>query len=75
MQAYLQGAKWKKLLIDWNKYQQNTTSTGFQFYSPKHVEKAVLYFLIIMQDYVRSAIRSKQQITSNEEHFEGKSWK
>ena len=34
-QAYVQGGKWKKLLIDWNEYQENTTSIGFQFHSPK----------------------------------------
>ena len=33
--AYAQGAKWKKLLIDLNKYQENTASIGFQFDRPK----------------------------------------
>ena len=34
-QAYVQGCKWKKLLIDWNEYQENTTTIGFKFLSPK----------------------------------------
>ena len=33
--AYAQGTKWKKLLIDWNKYQENTASIGFQVDRPK----------------------------------------
>ena len=34
-QVYPQGAKWKKLLIDWNENQENTTSIDFQFHPPK----------------------------------------
>ena len=33
------------------------------------VEKAVLHILLIMVDYVKSALRNGQQITSNPEHF------
>ena len=29
------GAKWKKLIIDWNEYKDNTASFGFQFHSLK----------------------------------------
>ena len=34
-QAYVQGGKWKKLLIDWNEYKENTSTIGFKFLSPK----------------------------------------
>ena len=33
--AYLQGGIWKKLLIDWNEYQENSTTISFKFLSPK----------------------------------------
>ena len=33
------------------------------------VEKSVLHILLIMVDYVKSALRNKQQITSSAEHF------
>ena len=39
------------------------------------IEKAVLHFLLIMVDYVKSVQRNKQQITSKPEHFKGKLWK
>ena len=39
----LQDDKWKKLLIDWNEYQENTTSISFQFLSLNLVEKGVLH--------------------------------
>ena len=35
LHTYAQGAKWKKLLIDWIEYQENTSSTGFQFNRPE----------------------------------------
>ena len=35
LHTYAQGAKWKKLLIDWNENQENTTSIDFQFHPPK----------------------------------------
>ena len=35
IQAYVQGEKWKKLLIDWNEYQESNTTIGFQFHSRK----------------------------------------
>ena len=34
-QAYVQGEKWKTLLIDWNEYQESNTTIGFQFHSRK----------------------------------------
>ena len=34
-QAYLQGTKWKQLLINLNAYQKNTTIIGLQFHCPK----------------------------------------
>ena len=49
---------------------QASTSIGFQLHGPNLVEKAVLHFLLIMMDYVKSALRNKQQITSNAEHLE-----
>ena len=39
------------------------------------VERAVLYVLLIMLDFVKSTLRNKQQIISNAERFKGKSWK
>ena len=33
--VYLQGGIWKKLLIDWNEYQENSTTISFKFFSPK----------------------------------------
>ena len=34
-QVYTQGGKWKKLMIEWNEYQENTTTIGFKFLGPK----------------------------------------
>ena len=41
----------KELLIDWNEYQENTTSIGFRFIVLNLAEKAVLHFLLIMLVY------------------------
>ena len=43
MKLYAQGAKWKKLLIDWNEIQENTTSIGFQFLRPKRSRESCFY--------------------------------
>ena len=55
-QVYVQGAKWKKLLIDWNEYQENTASIGFQFDSHKLSWEScftLFYFLFVayLQQY------------------------
>ena len=38
-------------------------------------EKAVLHFLLIMQDCIKSVLQKKQLITSNAEHLKEKSSK
>ena len=68
-QAYVPNTKWKKLLIDWNEYQEKTTSIGFQFSSPELVGKTVLHVFLIMLDYIKGALRNKQLITSNAENL------
>ena len=64
-QAYAQGAKWKKLLIHWNENQEKTTSMAFSFIALTLVEKAALHISLIMVDYVKRALRNRQQITSH----------
>ena len=44
-------------------------ASAFSFIALNLVEKAVLHILLIMVDYLKSALRNKQQITSNAEHF------
>ena len=34
----------KELLIDWNEYQENNTSFGFQFLSPKRTRESCFTF-------------------------------
>ena len=50
-------------------------ASAFSFIVLNLVEKAVFHFLLIIADYIKSALRKKQQITSNAEHFKGKSSK
>ena len=52
-----------ELLIDWNEYQV------MDFMVLNSAEKSVLHFLLIMLGYIKSALRKKQLITSNAEHF------
>ena len=47
----------------------------FSFIVLNLADKAVLHFLLIMLDYIKSALRKKHLITSNAEHLKGKSWK
>ena len=43
-------------------------ASAFGFIVLNLVGKALSHFLLIMVDYVKSALRNKQQITSNTEH-------
>ena len=43
--------------------------SAFSFIALNLVEKAVLHNFLITVDYVKSALRNKQQITSKAEHF------
>ena len=45
----------------------------FSFVGLNLVKKAVLHIFLIMVDYVKNALRNRQQIPSNAEHFQGKS--
>ena len=63
-QAFVQGAKCKKLLIDWNQYQKNIVSIGFQFCSRNlSLERSFTLFQI-MPDYVKSTLQNKLHIIS-----------
>ena len=44
-------------------------ASAFRFIVLTLVKKAVFHFFLITLDYVKSAARNKQQITSNAEHF------
>ena len=45
----------------------------FSFIALNVVEKAVLHIFLIKVDYVKNALRNRQQIPSKAEHFQGKS--
>ena len=44
-------------------------ASAFSFISLNLVEKSVLHILLTMVDYVKSALRNKQQITSTQNTF------
>ena len=46
-------------------------ASAFSFIVLNLVEKAVLRFLLIMLNYIKSALRKKQLVTSNAEHLKG----
>ena len=50
------------------KIRNTLQASAFSFIALNLVEKAVLHILLIM-DYIKSALRSRQQITSNAENF------
>ena len=50
-------------------------ASDFSFIALNLVEKAVLHIFLIIVDYVKNALQNKQKISSNAEHFQGKSWK
>ena len=70
-QAYVQGQKWKKLLTDWNEYQESTTTMAFSFIVVNFVEKSVLHYTGLY----KRALRNEQLITSNADNLKEKSWK
>ena len=47
-------------------------ASAFSFIVLNLVEKAISQFLLIILDYIKSALRNKQQITSNPRHFKRK---
>ena len=65
----------KEVLIHWNKSQENTTSIAFSFIALNLVERTILHIFLIMVHYVKNTIPNRQQILSNAEYFQEKSWK
>ena len=57
------------------KTRKRLQASAFSFIALNLVEKAVLHIFLIMVDYVKNALRNRQQIPSNAEHFQQKSWK
>ena len=55
-------------LIEMN-IRKTLQASAFSFIALNLVEKSVFHILLIMVDYVNSAQRNKQQITSNAENF------
>ena len=49
-------------------------ASAFGFVVLNLAEKAVLHFLLIMLDYIKSALRKKQLIIPNAEYGKGKLW-
>ena len=70
-QVYVQVAKWKSYwLIEMN-IRKTLQASAFNFIVLNLVEKAVLHFLLIMLDYIKSTLWKKQLITSKAEHLKG----
>ena len=61
-QAYAQDAKWKKLLFIEMEIRSRLQPSAFSFMALKLVEKAVLHIFLIMVNYVKTALRNRQQI-------------
>ena len=57
------------------KTRKRLEASAFSLIALNLVEKAVLRIFLIMVDYVKDALRIRQQIPSNAAHFQGKSWK
>ena len=65
------GGKWKKLLIDWNEYQETLQASAFSFVVLNLVEKALLHYA----ELYKSALWNMQMITFNSDKLKEKSWK
>ena len=62
-QTYAHSAKWKKLLIDWNECQENTTIIGFHFHSPKYSRESCFTLSFCYAGLYKE--RSTKQTTAN----------
>ena len=51
------------------KIRNTLQALAFSFIALNLVEIVEMHILLIMVDYVKSALRNRQQITSNAEHF------
>ena len=65
------GSKWKKLLIDWNEYQETLQASAFSFVVLNLVEKALLHYA----ELYKSALRNMQMITFTSDKLKEKSRK
>ena len=74
-QIYVQSAKWKSYWSIEISIRKTLQASAFSFIVLNLAEKAVLYFLLIMLGYIKSALRKKKLITPNAEHLKRKSWK
>ena len=72
---YVQRAKWKNYWLIEVNIRKTLQGSVFSFIVLILAKKAVLHFLLIMLDYMKRALRKKQLISSNAEHFTGKSRK
>ena len=68
----VQGTEWKKLLVDWNEYQENTTSIGFQFQSSKRSQESCHALLFNYAELYNERSMKKATATSNAEHLKKK---
>ena len=71
----VQGTEWKKLLVDWNEYQENTASIGFQFHGTKLSQESCLALLFDYAELYNERSTKKATATSNAEHLKEKSLK
>ena len=51
------------------KIRKGLQASAFSSIAQNFVEKAALHIFLIMVDYVKSALRNRQQMPSNAEHF------
>ena len=70
-QVYVTGAKWKSNWLIEVKIRKTLQASTFSFIVLNLVEKAVLHSLLIMLDYIKTALRKKQLINSNAGHLKG----
>ena len=71
----VQGTEWKKLLVDWNEYQENTASIGFQFHSTKLSRESCLALLFNYAEVYnerRKQLQLPTQSTLNKNHWNTK---
>ena len=68
----VQGTEWKKQLLDWNEYQGNTASIGFQFHSTKLNWESCLGLLML--NYIMSALQKMQLQLPDDDYPDGGGW-
>ena len=68
----VQGSEWKKLLVDWNEYQEKTATIGFQFHSIKLGRKSCFALLFNYAELYNERSIKRATATSNVEHLKEK---